>query len=224
MKGLIKNLLSILALTVMISSPVWAAVYDIDKSHSSIDFSVSHMMVSTVRGGFSDYSGSITFDPQNDPAVSNAEITIKAASIDTNQPDRDKHLVGSDFLDVENNPLITFKSKSAHKEGDTYLITGDLTIRGTTKEITIPAAINGPVKSPFGKDVIGLTGRTTINRQDFGVSWNKKMDQGGVVVGDEVTLEINIEASKAGQEPEKKQEEQSEKQPQPEQKTPPEQK
>lgn len=208
MTGLFRKsltILNILALTVLFSTPAGAALYEIDKSHSSIGFTVSHLMVSTVRGEFFDYTGTINWDP-NDPTATTAETSIQAASINTNEPDRDKHLIGGEFFDVGNHPNIIFKSKSVRREGSLYLLTGDLTIRGITKEITLPAAINGPVKSPFGKNVIGLTGQTTINRQDFGVSWNKSMDQGGVVVGDEVTLEINLEANKGGDEMPKKEE------------------
>ena len=184
-----------LALTVVFSSPAFAAdTYVIDKDHSSIGFSVTHLMVSTVRGEFTDYAGTITWD--SDPNAILAEATIQATSVDTREPDRDTHLRKAEFFDVTNFPTIKFKTKSVKKEGDNYLLTGDLTIRDVTKEITLPASIKGPVKSPFGKEVIGLSGQVVINRQDFGVSWNKTMDQGGVVVGDIVTLEINIEADK----------------------------
>ena len=199
MKGLSRKLLpgiGVLTLAAAFLSPAWAAeTYPIDKGHSSIGFSVTHLMVSTVRGSFTDYEGTLQFDPA-DPAATKAEITIKADSINTNQADRDAHLRKPDFLDTANYPMIIFKSKSVKKEGNTYLITGDLTMRDVTKEITIPIFISGPVKSPFGKDVIGLTGQATINRQDFGVSWDKRMDQGGLVVSDDVILEINIEAAK----------------------------
>ena len=189
-----KSLVPILVLTILFPSLAGAETYNIDTKHSSIGFSITHLMVSTVRGSFADYQGTIQFDPAN-PEATTAEATIQAASINTQQPDRDKHLIGPEFLDVEKNPTIAFKSKSVKKEGANYLLTGDLTLRGVTKEITLPMVINGPIKSPMGgENVIGLNGQTKINRQDFGVSWNKQMDQGGYVLGDEVMLEVNIEA------------------------------
>lgn len=168
--------------------------YEIDKTHSTIGFAVKHLMVSTVEGSFGDFTGTIQYD-KDKPEAFSAEATIQAASIDTRVSDRDNHLKGADFFDAEKFPAITFKSKQLVKEGEQWMIVGDLTIKGVTKEITLAATITGPVKHPMsGKDVIGLSGETTINRQDYGVSWNKTMDQGGLVVDDNVELEIEIEA------------------------------
>ena len=170
-----------------------AVVYKIDQAHSTIGFTVKHLVVSTVRGQLTDYVGTIDFDKDN-LTTSHTDVTIQAASINTGNNDRDNHLRTGDFFDVENNPTITFKSKSIAQAGSDYAVTGDLTIRGVTKEITIPVSIAGPVQGPSGDQVIGLTGQTTINRQDFGVSWNKALDTGGLVVSDDVTLVIEIEA------------------------------
>ncbi|MDP2654043.1 MAG: YceI family protein [Candidatus Omnitrophota bacterium] len=172
-----------------------ADTYTVDKDHSSIGFSVSHLMISTVRGEFTDYQGTIVFDPA-DPATIQIDAVLQAASVNTRQEKRDEHLKTADFFDVANNPTITFKSKDVKKDGDQYLITGDLTIREVTKEIQLSAAIQGPVKTPFGAEAIGISAQTKINRQDFGVSWNKTMDEGGYVVGDEVLLDVRIEAQK----------------------------
>ena len=172
-----------------------AATYEIDPAHSSIGFSTKHLMVSNVLGSFGDYTGSVTYDPAA-PAFFSAEATIQTKSINTNIPDRDNHLRSADFFDVEKFPTITFKSKQLIQEGTNWVLVGDLTIKGVTKEVRIPTTISGPVKGMKGDQVIGLSGETTINRQDFGVSWNKTLDQGGVVVDDNVKLIINIEAHK----------------------------
>ena len=174
-----------------------ADTYQVDPVNSSVGFSVKHLTVSTVTGEFRDFSGTIQFDPL-DPAAFVAGVDIKVASIDTRQPKRDEHLRSKDFFDAEKFLAITFKSKKLTevKDVNSYTLTGDLTMHGVTKEISIPVVISGPVKSPMGKEVIGLSAETTINRQDFGVSWNKALDSGGYVVGDEVRVLVNIEAGK----------------------------
>jgi len=176
-----------------------AEPFQIDAGHSRLGFAVSHLMVSTVRGEFGDFSGTIQFD-KSDLVNSSVDVTIKTASIDTRNPQRDEHLRMSDFFDAEKNPMITFKSTKITGEGSNFVITGQLTMRGVTKEISIPLIIAGPVPSPFGMEVIGLSGSAKINRQEFGVSWNKQLDAGGVLVGDEVEIEINVEASRKPQE------------------------
>ena len=179
-----------------VRSAAAADVYTIDKVHSRIGFAVRHLMVSLTNGAFSDYAGAIQFDP-NDHSAFNAEVTIVAESINTNNADRDKHLKSADFLDAATFPVIIFKGKKlTSKTADQYEISGDLTIHGVTKEITIHDTISGPVQSPYGAQVIGLSGQTTINRQDFGVSWNKLMDQGGLMVDNMVKISIDIEADK----------------------------
>ena len=172
-----------------------ADTYQIDRAHSSLGFSVKHLTVSAVNGEFTDYSGTIQFD-KADPSMFAAEVNIKTASIDTRQKQRDDHLRSADFFDAEKFPMISFKSKKLAAQGNTYLLTGDLTMHGVTKEISIPLTIAGPVKGPMGGEVIGISGETMINRQDFGVSWNKALDSGGYVVGDEVKVSVNIEAHK----------------------------
>ena len=175
------------------SGAIAAEIYQVDAAHSSFNFSVKHLTVSTVTGQFTDFNGTIQYDPA-DPNSFLADVVIKATSVDTRQEQRDKHLKGADFFDVEKYPAITFKSKNLTGSGTNYTITGDLTMHGVTKDISIPVTISGPVKSPFGSKVIGLSGEATLNRQDFGISWNKALDAGGYVVGDEVKIMVNIEA------------------------------
>ncbi len=183
----------VLGVGVLLSSSVFAADYTLDKAHSTISFSAKHLMVSKTTGSFSDYDGTISFDP-NDLVASKIEITVKAASIDTRNEKRDEHLKGADFLDAEKFPAVTFVSKSIAKEGDTYTLTGDLTLKGVTKEITVPAEISGPVTSPMGGTAIGINANFKVNRQDYGVSFNKTLDNGGLMVSDDVNLDVSLEA------------------------------
>lgn len=185
----------VLGVAFLVSSMVSAEEYALDKAHSSIGFSAKHLMVSKTTGLFNDYDGTIKFDPK-DLAASKIEVTVKSASIDTHMEKRDEHLKSPDFLDVEKFPTISFVTKSITKEGDAYQLTGDLTVKAVTKEIKVPAEISGPVNSPMGGTVIGIQSSFKINRQDYGVSWNKTMDNGGFVVSDNVTIDVTIEANK----------------------------
>lgn len=169
--------------------------YKIDPTHSTFGFGVTHMQVGVVYGEFTDYSGEIEFDKDNLKAFK-ASVVIQTKSITTHLEARDKHLRGSDFFDVENYPAITFKSKKLLKKDDGYEIVGNLTMKGITREVSGPLSILGPVRSPFGGEIIGLHGGTVINRQDYGISWNDIMPDGGFVVGNNVTLYIDIEADK----------------------------
>ena len=149
-----------------------------------------------MQGNFKTFEGLITLDPK-DAAATKVEATIDTKSINTQNDQRDAHLRSADFFDADTNPTILFKSTSATVKGNIYNVTGEVTIKGVTKQITLPLTIAGPVKSPMGgNDVIGVSGQTKINRHDFGIKWNKQMDQGGYVVGDEVMIIINLEAHK----------------------------
>ena len=172
-----------------------AEVYDLDKAHSTIGFEVSHLTISKVMGSFGEYTGMINFDPKNADQAS-AEVSIDVNSINTNVEGRDKHLKSKDFFDAEGFPKITFKSSKFVSKGEgAYDIVGTLTIKGVSKEITIPVTISGPITSPMGGGLaIGLSGQTEINRQDYGVTWNKTMDNGGLMVGDNVKIVVNFEA------------------------------
>ena len=199
MKTLFTHLLA-LSLTVGLTTAALAAdTYVIDPVHSTIGFSIKHLMVSTVQGNFKTFTGSITLDPKN-TSESSVEATIETKSINTQNEARDTHLRSADFFDADVNPAITFKSTDIKVKNNIYTITGDLTIKGITKAITFPLTVLGPVKSPMnGDDVIGATGETVINRQDFDIKWNNKMDENGYILGDEVTININLEAHKKTQ-------------------------
>ncbi len=166
--------------------------YAADTPHTNIGFSVKHMVITNVKGKFKDFEVIFNYD-ENDISKSSVTATIKAASIDTDNEKRDNHLRSGDFLMVEKYPEITFVSKDIRKKGDDYVANGTLTIRGVTKEIQLPFEILGKIKDPYGNTRLGLEASTTINRHDFGVSWNKTLDTGGLVVGDEVGLNFDVE-------------------------------
>ncbi len=177
--------------------PLMAAdTYSIDKQHSNAGFAIRHL-VSTVHGKFDDIGGTIVIDSQK-PSASTVEFTMKTASIDTGVADRDKHLRSADFFDAEKNPEITFKSTSIKPAGkDAYEVTGNLTMHGVTKSITLPVRFLGTAKDPWGNTRAGFELETTLNRKDYNINWNKAVDNGGVLLGDDVKVTINIEAVKA---------------------------
>jgi polyisoprenoid-binding protein YceI len=187
-----KVILGVLVTLGLLSSSAFAADnYKIDSTHSTLGFSVKHMMVSHTTGQFDKYDGQIMFNP-NDLASSKIDVTIETSSINTRNEKRDEHLKNPDFFDVAKFPSITFVSKKITATD----ITGDLTIKGVTKEVTIPVTITGPIKGMMGNDVIGINGTFAINRQDYGLTWNKTLDQGGLAVGNDVVLNISVEAGK----------------------------
>ena len=191
-----KSLVGGLALAVLATASVQAAdTFVIDGTHSTVGFKVTHLMVSKVRGHFDTFEGAIQLDPA-DTTKSSVEVSIDVASINTGNDDRDNHLRAPDFFDAEKYPKITFKSTSIEKTGDTsYIATGDLTIRDTTRKVALPFEMSGPVTDPWGNTRIGIEIEpVTIDRQDYGVSWSKAMDAGGVVVSDDVTLDLAAEA------------------------------
>ncbi len=178
-----------------ITAPTTATgTYTIDPSHSRIGFSARHAMVTRVRGSFNDYEGSGYFDAE-DPTKSRLELTIQAASIDSGNADRDGHLRSNDFLDMENHPEIRFVSTGVEAlDAETYRVTGDLTIKGVTKPVSVDFTYNGIAVDPFGNTRLGLEGSTTINRKDWGVNWNAALEAGGVLVSEKVTLEFEVSA------------------------------
>ena len=170
-----------------------ATVYEIDPAHSTFGFAVKHLGVSTTHGAFNTFHGSVVFDPNNLSAFK-ANVEIEAASINTNVEARDKHLRSPDFFDAEKFPQITFKSNRLEKRGEGMVIIGDLTMKAVTKELTIPVTVSGPIAGPMGGEVIGLSAQIQLNRQDFGVSYSKMLDNGGLMVADMVDVTIEIEA------------------------------
>ena len=170
-----------------------AGHYSIDPSHSRIGFVARHAMVTKVRGSFDEFEGSCYFDPQ-DPSKTSLKLVIQAASIDTRNADRDNHLRSNDFFDMENFPTLTFASTDVAAEGTTYHVTGDLTVRGVTKQITVDFEYLGAATDPFGNDRIGFEGTAVINRKDFGVNFNAPLETGGVLVGEKITLDLEVSA------------------------------
>ncbi len=167
--------------------------YEIDPAHSAVHFSVRHLMVSNVRGEFTKVSGTVNFDPEK-PETSTVEATIDANSISTRDSQRDGHLKSPDFLDTEKFPTITFRSKKVEIQPGGGKITGDLTIHGVTREITLD--VEGPspeMKDPWGKQRIGASATAKLNRKDFGLTWNAALETGGVMVGEEVKITLDVE-------------------------------
>ncbi len=166
----------------------------IDPAHTTVEFAVKHMMVTTVRGRFGQVSGTIELD-EEDLTRSSAEVTIPVASIDTREEQRDAHLRSADFFDAENHPNMTFRTRSIEQAGeDEYRVTGDLTIRGVTREVVLDARLEGRAKKPTGEEVIGLTASTSIDREDYGLKWNVALEAGGWLVGKEVRISLDVQA------------------------------
>jgi polyisoprenoid-binding protein YceI len=172
--------------------------WTIDPSHSTAEFTVRHLMITNVRGRFGKLEGTVDYDPER-PEATTIEATIDASSIDTRDEKRDAHLRSPDFFDVEKTPTLTFKSKRVTKTGDGFTAVGDLTMRGVSKEITLE--IEGPsdvTKDPWGNSRIGASATAKVNRKDWGLNWNAALEAGGVLVGEQVkiTLEVSLVAAK----------------------------
>jgi polyisoprenoid-binding protein YceI len=176
--------------------PVTRTIWVIDPAHTLVEFGVRHMMVSTVKGRFRDVRGAIELD-ETDPTRSSVSVEIDVASIDTGEPQRDAHLRSADFFDAERYPVITFQSRRIEEAGhDRYRVVGDLTIRDVTREVTLDATYEGRARDPYGNERIGFSARTTLNRRDFGLTWNVALETGGFIVGDTVTVSAEVEAIK----------------------------
>lgn len=190
---------AIAAFLVAVPALAHAADYEIDSSHSAASFTVKHMMISTVRGEFSGLKGGASWSK---PDFSDAQINvaIDAGTVDTREPKRDTHLKSADFFDVTKFPTMTFKSNKVTKAGDKVKLSGDLTIHGITKPVTFDATLpSKEMKDPWGNTRVASTATTKINRKDFGLTWNKGLEAGGVLVSDEVTIEVNLELVKKGE-------------------------
>jgi polyisoprenoid-binding protein YceI len=183
-----------LAAAICLPAAAGTVTYQIDPRHSAAQFAVTHLMISTVRGEFHGVNGTLLLDDK-DITKSTVNVTIDATSVDTREPDRDKDLKSANFFDVAQYPTITFKSTKVEKNGaDKLKITGDLTIHGVTKQVIIDATVpKAPIKDPWGLQRTAVSATTKINRQDFGVKWNKTLDGGGAVVSDEVTINLDVE-------------------------------
>lgn len=170
--------------------------WSLDPTHTQIGFVARHAMVTKVRGSFNDFEGTAVVDGSN-LGASKVDVTIQTRSIDTRNTDRDTHLRGNDFLAMDEYPTITFTSTDVRATGDDeFEITGDLTIKGVTKSVTIPFEFEGAATDPFGNQRAGFEGTVTINRKDFGVTWNAPLEAGGVLVGDKIVLEFEVSAIK----------------------------
>lgn len=180
-------------MTTTLDTTTTTRTYIIDKTHSEVDFQVRHLLTK-VRGRFSDFTGSIVFD-QEHPERSSASLTIDASSIDTGTPDRDAHLRSDDFFAVKTYPTLTFQSSRVVKTGDdTYDLIGRLTIRGIAREITLPVTYLGTAKDPWGNARASFEASITLNRKDFGLTWNAALETGGFLVGDEVRISLSAQA------------------------------
>jgi polyisoprenoid-binding protein YceI len=182
-------------------APIPAGGYDIDPAHSIIGFSIRHLEINWVEGRFKDFKGTIHFD-DSDVTKSAVEFTAKIESIDTGVAPRDKHLRTADFFDAEKYPEMTFKSTRVERKGkDGYVLYGDFTLKGVTKQVQLPFTITGAIKDPWGNTRFGVNAQTKINRRDYGITYGSAMSGGGFDVGDEVTIELHLEAVKPAPKP-----------------------
>ena len=193
---IIKTVVPMIAASAIVTTSAMSATWRMDVPHTSIGFTVTHLVVTKVHGKFDDFSGTIQFD-ENNMENGTIDVTIQTTSIDTDNERRDNHLRSPDFFDVENYPVMTFKSKKIVKKGDNeFEIVGDLTIRDITKEITLDAELNGIINDPQMGTRAGFSATGKINRMDFGVKWNKAIETGGLVVAEEVIINIETELVK----------------------------
>jgi polyisoprenoid-binding protein YceI len=190
--------LALLLPALAVAAPI---VYKVDSDHSGVSFTIRHF-VSNVPGRFKDFDGVIKYDPQN-PAASSVNFTIQASSIDTDNADRDNHLRGDDFFSVEKFPTLTFSSTSVKAvDADTLEVTGELTMKGVTKKVTVPVDVLGSVKTPRGEKA-GFETAFKLDRKEYGITWNRALDAGGAVLGDDVKINISIEADRQAETPAK---------------------
>jgi polyisoprenoid-binding protein YceI len=191
---LTKTLAGVFFLSLLAVPVIAADTYNIDPNHSTVGFSVSHLVINNVHGKFNEFSGTVVVE---DKTVKEAKGTIEVKSIDTGIAKRDTHLRTPDFFDAEKYPKITFVSKKAEKKGDENVLIGDFTMHGITKEISLPVKLSGPITDPWGGTRVGLYAKTKLSRKEFGISYNSTSKTGSAVVGDEIEIEINAEAVKA---------------------------
>jgi polyisoprenoid-binding protein YceI len=182
-------------------APIPGGEYKIDPAHSIIGFAIRHLEINWVEGRFKDFTGTIRYD-ETDLTKSSVEFTAKVESIDTGVEARDKHLRTADFFEVAKYPEMTFKSTRVERKGkDQYVLHGDFTLKGVTKQVALPFTITGAIKDAWGNMRFGIQAKTKINRRDYGITWGKAMDNGGIDVGNEVTIELQLEAMKPAPKP-----------------------
>ena len=198
-----RSIAAIAVLTVAAVSLAAGETYQIDSMHTTVGFTVRHMVINNVGGSFKDFMGTVEYDGKDLMSVK-ASGTIKAASIDTGIAKRDQHLRSPDFLDVAKYPEITFQSERVEKQGDAYALVGKLTLHGVTQEVSLPISVSGPIKDSWGNERIGLGINGALNRKVYGINWSQTLDNGGLVVSDEVKVEINAEAVKQAPAPAEK--------------------
>jgi len=188
-----KIILSLFGILLLLVPTAFSATYQIDPSHTQVHFTVPHLMVFKVRGNFNDFAGTVEVDGA-EKTLSAASAVIQTASIDTRNQKRDDHLRSADFFEAEKYPEISFVSKNVTGSGSDITVTGDLTIKGVTKEVTLSGGFLGAATDPWGNQRAGFEATGKINRGDFGLTWNKALETGGVVVGDEVEIGLEVEA------------------------------
>lgn len=194
-KAMFKTLPVLVVGLLALAAPALAATYEIDTAHSAISFKIKHLTISSVKGTFDDFAGTFTFDPA-DPAAAAADVVIQAASISTGNTKRDDHLRNPDFFDVEQFPTITFKSTGlAMTSASEGVLTGDLTMHGVTKPVTLAVVFNGAVKDPWGNDKIGFSATGKLDRTEFGLSYGKVMEGGGLMIGNDVEFTLDIQGA-----------------------------
>jgi polyisoprenoid-binding protein YceI len=188
-----------MSITTTVTAPASTALttWTIDPAHSHVEFAVRHLMISTVKGRFGVVTGTVKTD-EADPAKGEVDVTIDAASIDTREAQRDAHLKSADFFDVERFPVISFRgSRISDVSGDRFTLTGDLSIHGVTREVTLDVTSEGRGKDPWGGERAGFSATTKIKRSEFGLTWNQVLETGGIAVGDEIKIALDIEAVKS---------------------------
>jgi polyisoprenoid-binding protein YceI len=185
-----------LGIVLAVSSAFAADTYQVDPAHTTVGFSIAHLVINTVHGRFKDLTGTVVIDPDKSNAVVEAKSTIQVKSIDTGVAQRDNHLRSPDFFDVEKFPTITFVRKRVENKAGQQTIVGDFMMHGVTKELALQVKIKGPIKA-MGGQRIGIEATGSLNRKDYGISWNKALDSGGLMLGEDVQIEVNAEAVKA---------------------------
>lgn len=172
--------------------------WTIDPSHSNVEFAVRHLMIATVKGRFADFTGTVQLDPQ-DLTTAKLDVSITTASVDTRSADRDNHLRSPDFFDAATWPTLTYVSRKVEKDGDDYRVIGDLTLHGVTREVPLTVALEGQAKDPWGNQRMAFAAKAKISRADFGLKWNQALEAGGMLVGEEVKISIDVELIAAAQ-------------------------